>query len=128
MVKADRGNPGVVDARTDDRARSQQGGKSVEVTHSLAQQMNRRSIDQGPDGCHCGAHWRRRVIDPRVGDDSEELVQTRPGDRTPAGGGDRRLECRGRCHVVRRVLAVGVDQQVRVESDHLDEPGAEANP
>ena len=64
----------------------------------------------------------RRVVDPRMGDDGEELVQARPGQcpRRPALGQLADLGRRGPVEL--RVAAVRVDQDVRVDRDHKRSP------
>ena len=63
-----------------------------------------------------------RVVAPRMGDDGEELVQARPGQRPrrPALGQLADLGRRGPVEL--RVAAVRVDQDVRVDRDHKRSP------
>jgi hypothetical protein len=86
MNTAQRRDSGVVHLRTRDTARRERGAQFRPIASRFSQQHQARSFKPRlhlRDRCLEGAG---RVVNLRVGDDSEELVKARPGDgpRRPA--------------------------------------------
>src|SRR5215211_9457337 len=88
------------------------------VVESLAQQSQRRAREPALDLGYGRSDRTGSAKDPRMRDDPEELVQTRPGNR-PRGRILREAADRRRCTPVTiRVAAMGGDEDVRVDGDH----------
>ena len=84
----------------------------------LRSKLEVRRLEPGGNLIQGDVERRRRIIDARVGDDGDELVQARPGDR-PARRALRQSGDAGVGAVVPEGIgAVRVDEQIGVDRDH----------
>lgn len=118
VIEADSGDPRVVNPRTDHPRRTKQLDKRLQVTRSLGKELHRAGRVQLLHHAQSVRGLARRIVDPRVGDDGEELVHAGPRDRPVSGRVDQALHRFARAFVMWAVSSMGINKEVRVDGDH----------
>ena len=117
MPQADGGDPGGLHSRPDDRAAGHQPREDRHVVRGFGKQAQPRTGGEGGDRFQGDARGSGRLIDPRMRDHREELVDRWPRDGPVLPASCQLCHDRERLRVMRAVLAVCIDEEVGVDGD-----------
>src|SRR5262245_37738402 len=118
MIAADRGDASVMDLRTTDAALLKRGAKLRPVAFGFCQENQIRRLKPGFDLIDGSGQRSRRRINTRMSHDGKKFVYTRPRNRPRRLRFSEFRNLAQSCIMPWRVLAMSVDQQIRIERDH----------
>ena len=122
MPDADGGNPGVVHYGTLDLSDPQLLAQNLPVRVALAQQLGDRRFQPGFNLVDGRIHAGRRVVNPGMGHDPQELVHAGPRDAPRRTTFCEGLDAGSRGPMPLGIQAVRVNQYIGVGRDQLPRP------
>ena len=118
VVEAEGGDAGIVDFGASDFSREREFAQFLEVSWSFAEEAEGGARLPGGEGVQGGDEGRGWLVNFWMSHDGQELMKAGPRDGPRAFRIGESGEFLVRSFVPRRVLAVGVDQDVGVDRDH----------
>ena len=122
MAETEGGDAGIVHLGARHLSSGQQSLEHRPVAGGLVQQQEARRGEQSRDLLECARQFRRGAIDFGVGGDGEELVHAGPGNCPSGRAFDQLAQGLPRPLEPGRIAAVGVDEEVGVDSDQVPLP------
>ena len=115
MMYAQRRNPGIVHLGSSDTSVLEEPTKNSPVSGGLRERRQAGRLEPGIDLFQGQRKRRGRTVDSGMGHDSQKLVEARPGDRPGGRCAGQPADASERGLVPRRVLAMGVHEEVGVD-------------
>lgn len=122
MLRAESGDASIVDAGSGHCSARDERAQLVPVLVRFRKQYECRRFQPCIDLPKRCLEWRRRIVDARVGNDGEKLVQAWPRDRPSCAAFGKVGDAFCRSGVKRRVLAMRVNEDVGIDCDQEPRP------